>query len=364
MLLTFIHMESLRSVIIATGSVLPERVIHNADFLANRFLQKDGTIVPGTILRNIEKFKDITGIDQRRYARTDQNASDLATIAAADALKSSAIDKESIDLLIVAHNFGDVHIGTNRSTMVPSLASMVKYKLQIKNPSCVAYDLVFGCPGWIQGVIQADALIRVGDAKRCMIIGAETLSRVIDDHDRDSMIYADGAGAVIIEATPDSAVGIIAHGSRTYASEHALLLRMDSSYNIENGDANLYLKMNGRALYEFALNHVPLVIKETLDKAQVHLSEIKKVLIHQANEKMDIAILERLYKLYNTELTDLSVMPMTISYLGNSSVATIPTLLDLILKQQVEDQHIEAGDKVVFASVGAGMNINAIVYQF
>jgi len=357
-------MNGFRSVIVATGSVLPERVIHNADFLANRFLQKDGSFVPGTILRNIEKFKDITGIDQRRYARPDQTTSDLASLAAADALASSAIDKESIDLLIVAHNFGDVHIGTNRTTMVPSLASLVKYKLQIKNPSCVAFDLVFGCPGWIQGVIQADALIRVGDAKRCMIIGAETLSRVIDDHDRDSMIYADGAGAVIIESVQDSKEGILAHGSRTYASEHALLLRMDSSYNMENGDANLYLKMNGRALYEFALNHVPLVIKETLDKAQVHLSEIKKVLIHQANEKMDIAILERLYKLYDTALTDLSIMPMTISYLGNSSVATIPTLLDLILKHKVEDQLIEPGDKVVFASVGAGMNINAIVYQF
>ncbi|MCU0386915.1 MAG: ketoacyl-ACP synthase III [Flavihumibacter sp.] len=357
-------MNGFRSVIAATGSVLPERVIHNEEFLVNRFLQKDGTIVPGTILRNIEKFKDITGIDQRRYARPDQTTSDLASIAATDALESSGMDKESIDLLIVAHNFGDVHIGTNRTTMVPSLASLVKYKLQIKNPSCVAYDLVFGCPGWIQGVIQADALIRVGDAKRCMIIGAETLSRVIDEHDRDSMIYADGAGAVIIEAVQDSTEGILAHGSQTYASEHALLLRMDSSYNMENGDANLYLKMNGRALYEFALTHVPLVIKETLDKAQVHLSEIKKVLIHQANEKMDIAILERLYNLYDMPLTDLSVMPMTISYLGNSSVATIPTLLDLILKHKVEEQQIEPGNKVVFASVGAGMNINAIVYQF
>lgn len=357
-------MNGFRSVIAATGSVLPERVIHNADFIARRFLQKDGTLVPGTVLRNIEKFKDITGIEQRRYALPDQTTSDLASLAAADALESSGIDKESLDLLIVAHNFGDVSTGTNRTTMVPSLASLVKYKLQIKNPSCIAYDLVFGCPGWIQGVIQADALIRLGEANRCLIIGAETLSRVIDDHDRDSMIYADGAGAVILEAAQDSTVGIIAHGSRTYASEHALLLKMDSSYNLENDDSNLYLKMNGRALYEFALTHVPLVIKETLDKAQIHLSEIKKVLIHQANEKMDIAILERLYNLYELPLRDLSVMPMTISYLGNSSVATIPTLLDLILKHKVENQEIQAGDKVVFASVGAGMNINAIIYQF
>lgn len=357
-------MTGMRSVIAATGSCLPEVRVSNSDFINHQFLQKDGTLVPGSIQRNIEKFKEITGIEERRYARDDQTASDLAYLAAIDALESGNIEKESLDYIIVAHNFGDVTYDSNRVNIVPSLASMVKYKLQIKNPHCIAYDLVFGCPGWIQGVIQADYYIRSGDAKRCLIIGTETLSRVIDPNDRDSMIYADGAGAVIMDAAKDEDKGIIAHGAQTYASEHALLLTMAASYNADCTTKNAYLKMNGRALYEFALSYVPVVIKETIDKAGIAITDIKKVLIHQANEKMDIAILKRLYKLYDIELEDLSIMPMTIAYLGNSSVATIPTLLDLILKNKVEKQELKPGDKVVFASVGAGMNINAFIYQF
>ena len=122
--------------------------------------------------------------------------------------------------------------------------------------------------------------------------------------------------------------------------------------------------MNGRRLYEFALSHVPHVVKTALDKANVHLSQVNKILIHQANEKMDEAIVSRLFKLYGLEFKNHDVMPMIISWLGNSSVATIPTLLDFIVRGKLKDQIIHKGDKVVFASVGAGMNINAVVYQF
>ncbi|HPI80209.1 MAG TPA: 3-oxoacyl-[acyl-carrier-protein] synthase III C-terminal domain-containing protein, partial [Cyclobacteriaceae bacterium] len=117
-------------------------------------------------------------------------------------------------------------------------------------------------------------------------------------------------------------------------------------------------------VYEFALNHVPLVVKSVLDKAGVHIREIKKVLIHQANEKMDNAILERLFKLYGIDTVPEGIMPMTIGWLGNSSVATVPTLLDLVLKVKMEGHHIQAGDNIVMASVGAGMNINALLYRF
>ncbi len=122
--------------------------------------------------------------------------------------------------------------------------------------------------------------------------------------------------------------------------------------------------MNGRRLYQYALETVPLSIKACLDKAEVPIEKVKKVLIHQANGKMDDAIIDRLYKLYGYEEAPEGIMPMIISWLGNSSVATVPTLLDLILKNKVEGHSIEAGDLVVFASVGAGMNINAAVYQF
>lgn len=345
-----------------TGSYIPELEISNASFIDHLFLEKENVAVQNSNSNVIEKFEQITGIAQRRYARPDQQASDLGYLAAQQAIANANIDPETLDYIIVAHNFGDVSFDRNRSSMVPSLASRVKALLQIKNPDCVAYDLPFGCPGWLEGMIQADIFIRAGVAKRILVIGAETLSRVIDPHDRDCMIFSDGGGAVILEANA-SGIGTIAHKTQTYAVDHILDLQMGNSLSTLHGDDNLYIKMNGRRVYEFALTHVPLVVKSVLDKAGVDISEIKKVLIHQANDKMDAAILARLFKLYDQPVPE-NIMPMTIQWLGNSSVATIPTLLDLVVTGKLEGHQIDKGDKVIFASVGAGMNINALLYQF
>lgn len=121
--------------------------------------------------------------------------------------------------------------------------------------------------------------------------------------------------------------------------------------------------MNGRKVYEFALTNVPLVIKNVLDKAGVGIADVSKILVHQANDKMDAAIVERLFRLYGVDNVPEGITPMTIGWLGNSSVATVPTLLDLILKNKFDGQTISEGDKLIFASVGAGMNINAFLYQ-
>ena len=120
--------------------------------------------------------------------------------------------------------------------------------------------------------------------------------------------------------------------------------------------------MYGRKIYEFALTNVPLAMKSCLDQSGIDISEVKKILIHQANEKMDEAIVKRFYELYNLEMPE-GIMPMTIGKLGNSSVATVPTLYDMILNDSLENQEIKKGDVIIFASVGAGMNINAIVYK-
>jgi 3-oxoacyl-[acyl-carrier-protein] synthase-3 len=296
--------------------------------------------------------------------RRSPASASVDTEAARDALDSSGIDRESLDFLIVAHNFGDVRAGRLGPDFVPSLASRVKHKLRIANPRTVAYDLPFGCPGWLQGIIQADAFIRAGDATRILVIGAETLSRVSDPHDRDSMIYSDGAGAAILEAVPSPApIGILSHAMRTDALEHAFMLWMGPSYDPEFGSAELLLKMNGHKLYEYALKTVPLVVRESIEKAGVGLGDIRKVLIHQANEKMDEAILKRLFSLYGVKDVPPDIMPMTISWLGNSSVATLPTMFDLIIKRKIEEHVLESGETIVFASVGAGMNINSVVYR-
>lgn len=206
--------------IIGIGSYIPNLEVKNTDFDKHVFLNEDGTPFgyPNEVV--IKKFKGITGIENRRYAEKDQTASDLAFFAAQKAIANANIDAETLDYIIIAHNFGDVKTGTTQSDILPSLATRVKNKLGIKNPKCVAYDIIFGCPGWIEGVLQANAFIKSGMAKRVMVIGAETLSRVVDDHDRDSMIYSDGAGASILEASTDEA-GLLAYESATFATDEA-----------------------------------------------------------------------------------------------------------------------------------------------
>jgi 3-oxoacyl-[acyl-carrier-protein] synthase-3 len=355
----------IRAVITGTGSYIPEIRITNKAFSNHEFFEKDGSKLYKSNESVIKKFAEITGIEERRYAKPDQLASDLGFLSAVDAIADAGIDKETLDYIIVAHNFGDIQHERNRINIVPSLASKIKALLQIKNPDCVAYDLPFGCPGWVEGIIQANYYIRSGDAKRCLVIGTETLSRIIDPHDKDSMIFSDGAGAVIVETSTDNGKGILSHKTQTHAVDNISLLNMEASSSPYATDKeNIFLKMNGRKVYEFALSHVPMVIKAALDKVNVPIDAIRKVLIHQANDKMDHAILERLFKLYGVNTIPENIMPMTIGWLGNSSVATIPTLLDLILKGKLDNHTIHEGDKIVIASVGAGMNINAIVYQY
>jgi 3-oxoacyl-[acyl-carrier-protein] synthase III len=352
------------SIISGTGSYIPTQKVHNRNFLKNSFCDPDGQKSAKTNEEIIAKFETITGIMERRYVTKDLLASDIAFFAAREALESSKIDKESLDYIIVAHNFGDVRADNKRSDFVPTIAARVKHKLKIENPETIAYDLPFGCPGWLQGMIQADYYLKSGDAKRALVIGAETLSRISDPHDRDSMIYADGAGATILEATKSKKpVGILSHSARSDTLEEVYMLGMDRSCNPDHRGNELYLKMNGHKLYEYALKTVPPLVKKTLEKAGLSLGDVRKVIIHQANAKMDEAILKRLYGLYGMKEVPLDVMPMIISWTGNSSVATMPTLLDLILKEKISGHSLKKGDPVVFASVGAGMNINAIVYK-
>ncbi|SFS71748.1 3-oxoacyl-ACP synthase III family protein [Lutibacter maritimus] len=354
----------INSVITGTGSYIPTLVKKNFDFLNDTFLNEDGTPFEYENAIVIDKFKSITGIEERRYATPELTSSDLGFFAADRAILDAGIDKETIDYIILAHNFGDVKSNSIQSDILPSLASRVKQRLGIKNPNCVAYDILFGCPGWIQGVIQAEAYIKSGMAKKCLVIGTETLSRVIDPFDRDSMIYSDGAGACIVEAVEgDLETGILSHAAQTNTVDECFYLFYGKSYNKEDKSNIRYIKMFGRKIYEYGLNHVPLAMKTALDKSGVSIDDVKKIFIHQANEKMDEAILKRFYRLYKKAVPK-DVMPMSIHKLGNSSVATVPTLFDLVKQGKIENQEINNGDIVILASVGAGMNINAVVYRY
>ena len=353
------------TVITGTGCYIPDFVKRNRDFTAHNFYAEDNTaldIEPHII---VEKFRKITGIEERRYAPSNIDSSDMAAIAAQKAIEDAGCDPETLDQIIVAHNFGNVLKHTIQTDVLPALASRVKHALKIKNPSCVPYDILFGCPGWIQGVIQADAYFKAGIAKKCLVIGTETLSRVLDMYDRDSMIFSDGAGAAILEAknTAECQSGILGTSVQSHCGEEVDYLNLGKSFYPDSDPRVRYIKMKGRKVYEYAMKHVPEAMKLCLDKSGVPIGELKKIFIHQANEKMDEAIIKELYKLYGIANAPENIMPMSIHNLGNSSVATVPTLYDMVLKGVMPEHKLNAGDVILFASVGAGMNINAACYR-
>jgi len=353
------------TIITGTGSYIPERVVTNAEFGQHEFYSETQVRLPqpGDVI--VRKFKDITGIEERRYVTNDLNSSDIGAIAARRALDDAKLTGEEIDQIIVAHNFGDVRYGTIQTDILPGLSARIKHLLGIKNPNCVAYDILFGCPGWLQGVIQAHVYIQGRAAKRCLVIGTETLSRVLDQNDRDSMIFSDGAGASVIEVAKGySTSGILSYAVRSDTTQEAYYLFLGKSNLPESDPGVRYIKMKGRKIYEYALSNVPAAMKVCLDKAGIHVSQLKKVLIHQANAKMDHAIIERLFELYGDDKVPDDIMPMSIDKLGNSSVATVITLLDQIRKGKLPEHQIIPGDLVLMASVGAGMHINAVLYRF
>lgn len=354
-----------RSVITGTGSYIPDVIKENVDFTVHNFYADDNTRVEADPAVVVEKFRQITGIAERRYASENLNTSDIAAIAATNAIKDSGIDPETLDQIILAHNFGNVVKHTIQGDAVPSLASRVKHSLGIKNPSCIAYDILFGCPGWVQGLIHADAFFKAGVAKKILVIGTETLSRVIDVYDRDSMIFSDGAGACVLEYMPatENEKGILGYSVQSDCNEELDYIYMGKS-NFPHSDPRVrYIKMKGRKVYEYAMKYVASAMKQCLDKSGIGIHDLTKIFIHQANEKMDEGIVKALYKLYDVKDIPPTIMPMSIHWLGNSSVATIPTLYDLVKKGLNKDHELKDGDIVLFASVGAGMNINAVCYR-
>src|SRR5687768_3267060 len=269
-----------RSVITGTGSYIPPFIQSNKDFTSHVFYTDDQQPMNTAPAEIVEKFKQITGIEERRYTTDDLTASGIGSIAASKALADSGVDPEQIDQLIVAHNFGNVLKNTIQTDAVPSLASIIKHALGIKNPKCVAYDVLFGCPGWVQGVIQADAFFKAGIAKKALVVGSETLSRVIDMYDRDSMIFSDGAGATVLEfadAEEKDGSGILSSCAVSHCTDEAYYIYMGKSYLPEGDPTIRYIKMKGRKVYEYAIKQVAEAMKECLDLAGIPINEVKKI---------------------------------------------------------------------------------------
>jgi 3-oxoacyl-[acyl-carrier-protein] synthase-3 len=353
------------TIIKGSGSYIPPVVVPNDHFMDFRFYDPaSGAPIEKTNEEIIEKFSEITNIYERRYCLTEETTSVIGYKAALDALESSGTDPESLDFIIAAHNFGEMPGHRLRTELVPCVAAKIKQMLDIKNPAVFVHDVIAGCPGWVQALIIADMYIKSGLYRSGLVVGSDVCSRVSDPHDRDAMIFADGAGAVLVEAAEsDEPVGILSHAVQTDSAEVNYLV-MGTSLNSGYGKDDLFIRMQGHKVYVYALTNVPKVVKRSLQLAGLTLTDVKKVLIHQANEKMDQAILERVFKLYKIKDIPADVMPMSISFLGNSSAATVPTLFDLVFKGKLGDHRFEAGDVIILTSVGAGMIINSVVYKF
>lgn len=351
------------TIIIGSGSYLPTKVIGRDHFKDSVFYTDEGEKIDKPNDEIIQKFVEITEIETRRYLEDDEFNSDLGFRAAKEAIADAKIDQENLDYIIYASNFGEVNTD-GMTNFMPSMSARLKNKLGVRNRRCINYDMIFGCPGWVEAMILADTLIKSKKAKLILVVGSETLSRVVDKFDRNKMIFADGAGAVVVRATDDETVGIIADSTICDNDVELNFLENSPSLKLDEDRRPLYIRMHGRKIYEYALKHVPDAIKETIDKAGLTLDDIDKILIHQANAKMDYAMISRLHKLYGKTDYDHAIAPMTIQNFGNSSVATIPTMFDLIIKGKLDGHTFKDQGNVVFASVGAGMNINAIVYKF
>jgi 3-oxoacyl-[acyl-carrier-protein] synthase-3 len=351
------------TVIKGTGSVLPDLVVPNSDFAENLFYRKDGSQSPLSGADAAAKLEAITGIRERRYVPFDQDSRPLMTEAARHAVADSGLDPDDLDGIIVAHNAGNILIGEQAFHTVPNMAAYLKHALDITNHECFAYDLLFACPGWLQGVIQAHQAIQCGDAQNVLVVGIEVASRMLDPHDMDSMILGDGCGAVVLSKNNDKR-GVISHATFSHANKDLENIYLGKS-NKEGVAGSCWFKMNGKEVYRYATTWVPQVIKQALDKAGAGAADVDMFLFHQANEKLIEAVARNLADLCEVDAASFEgKLPMTIQFLGNSSVATIPTMLDLILKGNLDGYEIKEGDTVVFASVGAGMHCNAVVYGF
>ncbi len=359
------HMTYRNTIISGTGSYFPEKVTANQDFINHQFYKPDGKKMEKPGKEIVKKLYEISGIAERRYATKEVDTVYMAKQAGLAAVNAANINPETLDGIIVAHNFGNLKEGDKQSRLLPNVAALVKNALDIKNPKCTAFDLLFGCPGWIQGLIQAHHSIQAKAANKILVIGVETMSRVLDPNDIDTMLFGDGAGAVVLEASNDEEPrGILASEAVSHCQEEVDYLKMGKAYHPECND-RLYLKMDGKHVYKYALNTLPGLIAECLEKASIKAKDIAKFLIHQANEKMIKAIAEKFFqtqKIKNPNINQL--LPIIVNKIGNTSVATVPTMLDLIMKNQLSGHKISQNDLILMASVGAGMHSNCILYKF
>ena len=319
--------------IMGTGSYVPERILTNNDLAK-------------IVDTNDEWITTRTGIRERRIAADDEATSDLAFKAAEKAIIDAGIDKNEIELIIVATMTQD--------HLTPSTAALVQDKLGIK---AAAFDVSAACTGFIYGFTAGYSFIKAGIYKKVLVIGAETMSRVTDWEDRGTCIlFGDGAGAVVLGEVETG--GFLASHLAADGSGACELIvpaggsrKAATAETIENRE--VYLKMNGREIFKFAVKAFPESVENVLTQQNLIADDIDIFIPHQAN----VRIIESIAKRFKQPLDKFFV---NLHKYGNTSGASIPIALD----EASKEGRFKKGDKIVATGFGGGLTYGSILFEW
>jgi 3-oxoacyl-[acyl-carrier-protein] synthase-3 len=326
--------STLYSRVIGTGSYLPPDRVTNQE-LAERLAAKG-------VETSDEWIVARTGIHARHFAAPDVTTSDLALAASQRSIAAADVDPQSIDLIIVATSTPDF--------VFPSTACLLQNKLGIRNHGA-AFDVQAVCSGFAYAVSVADSLIRSGQNRTALVVGAETFSRILDFNDRTTcVLFGDGAGAIVLQASNEPGVLSSAlHADGSYA--HILC----TPGNVHGGviAGNAFLHMDGQAVFKLAVNVLEKVAIEALDKAQLTADQVDWLIPHQANIRIMQGTCRKLG-------LPAERMVVTVGEHGNTSAASIPLAFDVA----VRDGRIKRGQNVLIEGVGGGFTWGASVIRF
>lgn len=326
-------MKSVYSRITGTGSYLPPRRVTNAEL--TRQLAARG------IETSDEWIRTRSGIEARHYAEADVASSDLAVAASQQAMAAARLEPNDIDLIVVATSTPDM--------VFPSTACLVQRKLAITNGSA-AMDVQAVCSGFVYALATADNAIRLGQARRALVIGSEVFSRILNFDDRSTcVLFGDGAGAVVLEASPEPGILSSAlHADGRYAE--LLCVPGNVQGGVIQGSAFLY--MDGQAVFKLAVNVLEKVAREALTKADLDQADVDWLIPHQANIRIMQSTCRKLR-------LPMEKMVVTVERHGNTSAASIPMALD----EAVRDGRIKRGHTVLMEGVGGGFAWGAAVVR-
>ena len=315
--------------IAGTGSYLPGQPVSNADLVQRGVDTSD------------EWVTERTGIKTRHLADADVKSSDLALEACRRALASSNIDASEIDLIIVATTTPDY--------IFPSTACYLQAKLGVKG--AMAFDVQAVCSGFVYALTIADKFIRSGSHKKALVVGAEVFSRILDWNDRATcVLFGDGAGAVVLEVSEKP--GVLATAAHADGSQN-VILNVPGSVSYGNVVGDPFLRMDGQAVFKFAVRALSDIANECCEQAGIQTSDIDWLIPHQAN-----------MRIIDSTGKKLGVTPekvvVTVDKHGNTSAASIPLALDLA----VRDGRIQRGQKVLLEGVGGGFTWGAVLLEF